>query len=346
LKIYVNGRFRAHKITGVQRYAHEVSARLHAQVQICQPRGKLRGWQGHLWEQTILPLQSRRGLLWSPCANGPISVRNQIVTFHDLFPLDSPEWYSKSYVVWYRFLMERLARASRHIMSVSEYTKRRLVDVFGIDPAKVTVVPNGVSDALFDVSPAAAAAAGAALQLPSRSYFLSVGSLEPRKNLRRLLAAWAKVVAELPRDLWLVVAGSNDPNVYRNTDLEKLPPRVHFTGYVPDTHLAGLYFGSQAFVYPSLAEGFGLPPLEAMACGVPVLTSKVTALPEVCGPDALYADPLDPSSIADGMLKLAHDSSLRTTLALAGKARARAFTWDRTAARTLQVLTAGADEQV
>ena len=336
--IYLNGRFKSHRVTGLQRYAQEVSARLASQLEVCQPAVRLRGWRGHLWEQTVLPLQSRSGLLWSPCASGPLLASNHVVTLHDIFPLESPQWYSQAFVDWYRVMLSSLAKRSRHIIAVSHYTKSRLRNFFDIPEEKITVVYHGVDGAFACVTQNQVLAARAALQLPSPNYFLFVGSLEPRKNLSRLLAAWSGIVNELPSDLWLIVAGAADLTVHQGSGLAHLPERVHMAGYVPDLHLHGLYAGSSALLYPSLAEGFGFPPLEAMAAGVPVLTSNVTALPEICGAAAIYVDPRDVHSIAKSLLTLARDPSLRTRLADLGRTRAREFTWERTTENTLRVL--------
>jgi glycosyltransferase involved in cell wall biosynthesis len=337
MQIFVNGRFRSHKTTGLQRYAHEISSRLPI-LRLCQPGSPLRGWQGHLWEQTVLPFQSRSGLLWSPCATGPVSVTRQIVTFHDLFPLECPQWYRTNFVLWYRLMLNRLAATSTHLIAVSHYTKKKMCQFLRVPEDKVTVIHHGIDPAFFSVTPADVDNAAATLQLPSRRYLLFVGSLEPRKNLGRLLAAWAKISSELPPDLWLVVAGAGDRKVYENAALGQLPQRVHLTGYVSDAQLRGLYAGAMAFVYPSLAEGFGFPPLEAMAAGIPVLTSNLSALPEICGSDALYADPTDTADIARSLKLLATDTSLRQRLADAGPRRALQFNWDKAAALTLAVL--------
>lgn len=339
MKIFVNGRFRAHQITGLQRYAHEVTSRLSGIVHVCQPRQKLKGWRGHFWEQAILPLHSRSGVLWSPCAAGPLTAPKHVVTFHDLFPLDSPEWYTTAYVAWYRVLLKKLAKTAIHIIAVSEYTKRRIVERLGVNQSKISVVHNGVDESFFRTPRFPSRAVRSALKLPSARYLLCVGSLEPRKNLTRLMAAWAQIVSDLPSDLWLVVAGSSDRSVYGSAGIEKLPPRVFLTGYVPDCFLIGLYAGSLGFIYPSLAEGFGLPPLEAMACGVPVLTSRVTALPEVCASAVLYADPTNVADISRSIKLLVIDASARERLSALGRERAGQFTWERTAEQTLRVLT-------
>ncbi len=340
MNIYVNGRFRAHRVTGVQRVAHEITRRLANQVEVCQPKRKLSGWQGHLWEQTTLPRQCRQGVLWSPCASGPIHGARQVVTFHDLFAVDSPEWYQKAYASWYGYSLRKLARTAKHIIAVSEYTKGRIMACFGVDPAKITVIHNGVDAAWFNATREAAPAARSALQLPSARYLLSVGSLEPRKNLKTLLKAWKNLVSELPSDLWLVISGACDQNVYRDAGLNELPPRVFLTGYVPDESLPGLYAGSLGFIYPSLAEGFGLPPLEAMACGIPVLTSNTTALPEVCGTAALYFNPADANDLSRSIQLLVREPSLQQKLSCLGRDQAARFNWERTAEQTLGVLRA------
>jgi glycosyltransferase involved in cell wall biosynthesis len=338
MNIYVNGRFRMNKLTGVQRVAQEITCRLPNSVKVCQPRQKMAGWKSHLWEQTSLARQSRDGVLWSPCASGPMIANKHIVTFHDLFPLESPQWYSKSYASWYRFSWSRLASRATHIIAVSEYTKIRLVERLGVDPEKVTVIHNGVDHKLFSASHAAVPAARAELKLPLGRYLLCVGSLEPRKNLTRLISAWTQVSAELPTDVWLVVAGSSEA-IYGSADFGELPPRVFLTGYVPERHLQGLYAGSLGFVYPSLAEGFGLPPLEAMACGIPVMTSRTGALPEVCCSAALYFDPTNTADLSRAMKLLVSDVSMRRRLSFLGRERAAALTWERTAERTFRVLT-------
>jgi glycosyltransferase involved in cell wall biosynthesis len=338
LQIYVNGRFRSHKVTGVQRYAWEITSRLGLSVNICEPRRKLTGSAGHIWEQVVLPMRSQNGVLWSPCNAGPMFVPNHVVTFHDLFALEMPQWYSRKYAAWYRVLFSALARSARHIIAVSNYTRSRVLEVLGVGEAKISVVHNGVSDQFKPVSDDLISAARQTVNLYSDKYFLSLGSVEPRKNLHRLLSAWKEVLPELPSALWLVIAGSADASVYRDAGIENIPPRVHFTGYVPDEHLVPLYCGSIGFVYPSLAEGFGLPPLEAMACGVPVLTAKGTSIPEVCGSAAIYVDPLSITDIAAGLKTLATDRHLQDTLRRLGPRQASRFTWDTAAARTLAIL--------
>lgn len=235
-------------------------------------------------------------------------------------------------------MMRRLAHSSLHIIAVSRYTKARLSHFFGLHEDKISVVYHGIDEAFFNVTPSAVQESVNSLRLPSPRYLLYLGSLEPRKNLGRLLDAWSRIVSKLPSDLWLVIAGGGDRAIYQGRGFGVLPKRAHLTGYIPDRQLHGLYAGSVALLYPSLAEGFGFPPLEAMAAGVPVITSNTSALPEVCEDCALYVDPLDVDHIARTVLTLVTEDSLRARLAEAGPSHARKFTWERSASQTLKIL--------
>ncbi len=327
----INARFLEHRITGVQRYAREISARLTGSPALLAP-GQGKGLRGHLWEQTALPRLAGGRLLWSPCAAGPFSYRRQVVTFHDLFPIEHPEWYGKGYALWYSFLFRRLARTAVHLLAVSEYTKGRLVELLGVDSERITVAPNGVSPALKPTTGLEAARAGAALALPSRRYVLSVSSLESRKNLRTLLAAWREALPALPDTVWLVLAGPRpDAQVFGRQELGPAPPRVHFAGYVPDEHLAALYWCASLFVFPSLAEGFGLPLLEAMSCGLRAVSSDRASLPEVGGGAVVYVDPLDRGAMARAIVQTLRKDSAASAPWAPGLEQAAKFNWDRSA---------------
>jgi glycosyltransferase involved in cell wall biosynthesis len=337
--LHVNGRFRVHSATGLQRYAEELIARMDGRISgglaIVEPGRKLTGLAGHAWEQLMLPLRAPAGLLWSPCNTGPVTVRRQIVTVHDLFPLDHPEWFARNFVRLYRAVVPRLIRRVQRLIAVSEYTKGRIVAAVPEAEAKITVIHSGIGSQFCPESVHAAEEAARGAGLPSRSYLLSVSSVEPRKNVARILQAWQRALPTLPHDLWLVLAGKRGKaSVFGSADFGPLPERVRFTGYVPDSLLPGLYAGAKGFLFPTLAEGFGFPPLEAMACGVPVLTSNNSSLKEVCGGAAHLVNPLDVNDIARGMIPLIFDASLRRRLRERGLARARQFSWDATAERT------------
>ncbi|MBI1789606.1 MAG: glycosyltransferase family 4 protein [Acidobacteria bacterium] len=337
--IALNARFHAHRPTGMQRYALELARRLGDRIQTVRPSQALRGAAGHLWEQLYLPAAVRGKLLWSPNNTGPVAVSRQVCTIHDLIPLDRPEWFSRRFAAWYAWLLPRLARQVRHIITVSQFTKRRIVERLGVEPEKITVIPNGVDARFCPKPPEEIQAARRSLGIESAEYLLCVGSLEPRKNLGRLLRAWASVQESLPREIELVVAGGTGSSlVFESVSFDSLPPRVHFTGYVSEEQLASLYTGALALIYPSLYEGFGLPPLEAMACGTPVVTSHGTSLPEVAGDAVVPVDPEDVESIAEGILSVASSEELRRTLRQRGFQRIRGLTWERAAQQTWQLL--------
>jgi glycosyltransferase involved in cell wall biosynthesis len=359
-EVVVNGRFLTQPLTGVQRYAFEVVRRFPGLIKvivpgsiapvyksifntvIIDPLGRFvqGGSLGHVWEQVALPRWvGKNGLLWSPCGSGPLKVKNQIVTIHDIAHLEHPEWFNWRFVRWYRFLVPRLVQRVQRIVTVSNFTKDRLVVMLNVPPEKISVIPNGVDVRFQPRALEEVAKTRNILGIPSQNYVLSLCSLEPRKNLRQLLKAWNNVCQQLPDDVWLVLAGSKGKRgVFQEVLFDKLPPRVYFTGYVPDEYLPALYSGALAFVYVSLYEGFGLPPLEAMACGTPVITSNVTSLPEVVGNAALLVNPYNTEDISSGIYEIVRNGALREELKLKGLEWVRQFTWDRTAALTWQVL--------
>lgn len=338
--VAVNVRILDWPMNGAQRYTSEVLERIGNRMTRISPRTPLEGVRGHLWEQVVLPREARGTLLWSPSSTGPLLVRNQVVTIHDVVPFDHPKSLNPKFVAWYRFVLPRLAKRVARIITISEFSKGRIVDLLGVPAERVVVIPLGVGRRFCPRKENEVQALVKALALPSRRYVLALGSLVPRKNLERLLRAWQHLVNEVDDDVWLVVAGeAGKRSIFRGVAaLAELPPRVYLTGRVADNLLPALYSGALMFVYLSEYEGFGLPPLEAMASGTPTLTGCRTSLPEVVGDAALTVDPLDLDAITDAMRKLLGDEDLRARLAAKGLARAASFTWDRAAWATWDVL--------
>ncbi len=336
--ILVNTRNLSSPLTGVQRYTAELVARFANHLETVSPPARFsRGLPGHLWEQLLLPQLAGRKLLWSPANTGPLLVKNQVLSLHDLSAIEHPEWFTSPFAHWYGFLLPRLAHRVISITTMSEFTKSRVVDLWNIAPEKVVVIPGGTDRHFAPVNNSQAVSKTQGM--PSEHYFLALGSLEPRKNLVRLLQAWDLVQASLPAEIWLVLAGAKGKvNIFKDAGLASIPPRVYLPGYVPDDVLAALYSGALAFIYPSLYEGFGLPPLEAMACGTPVITSNTTSLPEVVGDAALLVDPYDIEAIAQAIKQLAENNEMRTQLINRGFFRAGQLTWEKCAQQTWQVL--------
>jgi glycosyltransferase involved in cell wall biosynthesis len=326
-------------LSGVQRYVGEVCSRLGSKLQTIAPARPLQGFRGHLWEQCLLPGKIQSRMLWSPANTGPLFFANQVVTVHDLATLDHPEWFAPKFAAWYRCMIPRLVRNARRLIVGSEFTKSRLIDTVAADAAKISIIPNGVDERFRPCAPDDIDAVRQRLGIPSARYVLSIGTLEPRKNLNGQLEAWSRCVDRLPADTWLVVAGrAGQPHVFGDTSQDRLPDRVHFTGFVPDADLPMLYSGSLALLYPSFYEGFGLPALEAMAAGTVPIVSNSTSLPEVVADGALLVDPADNAAIATAIECLVTNPQLRQELGARAIRRARAFTWERTAAMTWEVL--------
>ena len=291
---------------------------------IVRPPDALAHRAGHLWEQGVLPWRARgAAAVLSPANVAPavLGARNAVV-IHDAAALRHPEWYGRGYVAWQRALLPRLARTAGLVLTVSEFSRGELIDVLGARPDNVVVVANGVDERFSpDADPAAARAAAGLVG--KRPYVLAVGTRVARKNLAALDAA-AGALAD--RGVDLVAAGGS-----RAYMRDQAGGAVRALGYVPDAHLPGLYAGAAALVMPSLYEGFGLPCLEAMACGTPVVAADRAALPEVCGDAALLFDPDEPGAIARALVQALEDPGDRVSR---GLARARSLTWQRTARAT------------
>ena len=343
-KVFINTRALSSTLSGVQRYTLELLNRLQSELQPIAPKKPLHGIAGHIWEQFVLPTRLRGNLLFSPSNTGPLIEERQVVTIHDITPLEHPEWLNPRFAKWYQFLIPRLVHKARRIIAVSNFTKSRICEVTSVQPDKVVVIYNGVDERFRPKSSEEIARTKDTFGISNFRYILTVATIEPRKNLQRLLEAWDVWHVNLPQDIWLVIAGAKGKDlVFRDAVFNRLPPKICMIGHVPDEHLPALYSGALAFIYVSLYEGFGLPPLEAMACGTPVLTSNVTSLPEVVGDAALTVNPYDIDAIAEGIKRLVEDDNLRKELSQKGLARAKLFSWERTAEVTWSVLKEAAN---
>ena len=336
--ILINTRVLLNPLTGVQRYTTEHFSRMGDLVHPVQPPLRMTSVLNQGWEQFVLPLHARGRILWSPANTGPLAVENQVLTLHDLAPLDHPEWYHGPFARYLGWLLPRLARRVRHIITVSAFSRDRIVALTGVSSEKISVIHSAAA-AGFTPRPEQEIHEACAEQgLAPGGYFLYVGSIEPRKNLARLLRAWASCRPRLPGDLVLAVVGERaNPRAFKSVALPGEAEGVRWLGRVPDPQLPALMSGAMAFVYVSLYEGFGAPPVEAMAAGTPVLTSAAASLPEVVGEAALTVDPTDDDAIAEGLVRLAGDAELRARLREMGLARAAEFSWDRAVVETREL---------
>jgi glycosyltransferase involved in cell wall biosynthesis len=264
----------------------------------------------------------------------------QVLTIHDVAALEHPEWFNSVFAAWYRWLMPKLIKRVRRVITVSQFTRERLMALSNIDESKIVVIPEGVDRRFRARSADEIARVRRELGIPSPHYVLSLAAMEPRKNLRRLLATWSLCVTRLPEEIWLVLAGSSAPsNVFGGVELDRIPPRVHFAGFVADDSLPALYSGALALVYVSLYEGFGLPVLEAMASGTVPIVAGNTSLPEVVGDAGFRVNPYDAEDIAAAIQRVVDDSNLRDTLEARAVRHSRQFSWECTATLTWNVLS-------
>jgi len=286
------------------------------------------------WEMALHP----PGVLFVPAHVLPlVHPRASLVTTHDLGYLYFPEAHPLGQR-WHLDLSTRWnARAAAHLVADSEATKADLVARYGTSPEKITVAFPGRDETLAPVDDPAAIEAVKARYGIVGGYFLYLGTLHPRKNLARLIAAFAA----LPCETVLVLAGRRGwlyEGLFAQVHRLGLEGRVLFPGYVREADKAVLLSGALAFVFPSLYEGFGLPVLEAQACGCPVVTSTTSSLPEVAGDAALLVDPSEPAAITAAMARVAADSALRATLVERGFANVRRFSWTACARSVLDAI--------
>jgi glycosyltransferase involved in cell wall biosynthesis len=267
----------------------------------------------------------------------------QVVTVHDLTVVTHAEWHEPSKVWYFRRAMRHAVAAAERVVCVSAATARDATRHLGVPPERIDVTPLGT-----DLAPAPEAAVH---DLRDRlgltgPYLLGLGTLEPRKDLPTLVRAFAALAGELPHTLVLAgLAGWGSGALAEAVAASGVADRVLLPGYVPEADKAALFTGADLFVYPSRYEGFGLPVLEAMACGVPVLTTTGGSLPEVAGDAALLVDPGEPDLLAGAMARLLGDPAARARLARRGRARAAARTWERCAALTADAYRRAAAEQ-
>ena len=298
-----------------------------------------------LWTHIRLSLEVTRhppDVLFVPAHVLPlVHPKRSVVTVHDLGYRYFPEAHSR-FGRWYLDASTRYsARHAAHLLADSRATRDDLVRFYGVDPRQVSVVYLGRDESLRPVEdPALLAAVAHRYGLAGRPYVLYLGTLQPRKNLVRLIEAFDRIRQRHP-DLCLVLAGQRGwlaDEIFERVEQLGLQGQVRFPGFVPDADLAALLTAARVFAFPSLHEGFGFPILEAQACGTPVLAANSSSLPEVAGQAALLADPLDVAAIAQGLDRMLGDEALRDRLRAGGFANVRRFSWRRCAEETLEVL--------
>jgi glycosyltransferase involved in cell wall biosynthesis len=352
----INGRFLAQPISGVQRYARELIRALDgvftradrhtfSSVTVWVPpnvpaeslpsglqslkikrAGRLKG---HLWEQVELPHVARDAVLVNLTNSAPLLHPRQLVAIHDAAIMEYPGDFKWSYRAWYRGLYAGLRHTPARFISVSSFAAGEVSRHFGIAADRITLVPNA-AEHFFALKPDRSVLD--ALGLSEHGYILAVGGRSRRKNLTVIEQA----LTEFDGFPTLAVAGGGASRAFAASDTASVSNSV-FLDHISDAAIKALYQSALCLVFPSRYEGFGLPPLEAMACGCPVIASRAASMPEICGDAALYCDPDRPDTVAANIRLVMTDPALRIKLIASGAERARLFSWERSASKLLEI---------
>jgi glycosyltransferase involved in cell wall biosynthesis len=359
--VLINGLFLTETLRGVQRYATELvwalsRLRHRYRILVVAPRGRLLRTvpyvmqdpfplTGAAWEQFRLPFLAKRlnaSLLCCPCNRAPLfkSTIPIILTVHDAAVFSGPEWFTKSFQLLYHNYFPRVGKISSRVITCSNFAKRDLLNYGIASEETIRVIYEG-SDHMNGHSMFKKNNGDLQLKnlpLKGKHYVLNLGSRDPRKNVKLLCEAWKTIPEAVKQGRILAIAGGKFFNNFADEQISKVPDDVIFLGYVPEEQLSPLYSHADSFVFPSLYEGFGLPPLEAMACGTPVLASHSASLPEVCGGAALYCDPHNIDEVANKLRQMLSDKSLREDLRQKGLERAKSFTWEKAAQQLITIV--------
>ncbi len=347
--IAVNGRFLSQPVTGVQRYAFELLNALDSlldagsiepvplTVLVPPDAVNLPQWPsiriqrvgrftGQLWEQLDLPIHAHGTLLFTPCGGAPIVHRPHVITIHDAGVFSTPTAYTVAYRNYYKALQRVLSATASHILTVSEFSRRELIAALHLPAAKITAIPLS-GEHILRCRPDEGVLPRNGLR-PGR-YIVGVGSRNPNKNLKGLIDAAAFFP---PSSLELVVAGGGNRSIF--SDEQIASARVRSLGFVNDNELRALYENAACFAFPSFYEGFGLPPLEALTLGCPVVVSNAASLPEIFGEAAAYCDPHSPEDIARQIQRACEGGNADRERRYA---RASSFTWNACARETWSI---------
>lgn len=356
-RVIINGRFLTQNMSGVQRFARELLLALDrligsdaigsscaSRVQVVVPRDyvgdneysslkllRVGNLGGQLWEQAFLPWYARGDLLVNLCNAAPLFKQRQMVTVHDAAVWEIPQAYGKLFGAWYRFMIPIVCQNAAARVTVSEFSRRELTRILSLPEQSFAVVKESGEHILrVDSDRSILVKHGL---IPGR-YVFAASNMSPSKNFSAVAQA-ISLLGDCGFDF--AIAGGANPRVFASGKVV-LPSTVKHLGYVSDGELRALYENAGCFVYPSLYEGFGLPPLEAMHCGCPVVASRAASLPEICGNAVIWCDPLAPADIAQQIARIMADSSLRASMAMAGAKRAAEFSWQKSAIAFWQVI--------
>lgn len=353
MDIYINGRFLFHPCTGVERYSYELCRAMHNSGSdftiICPKSGEIRKeydvsgmkivrygvGSSHLWEQFVLPIffiGKHDYLIISFMGLGPVLIPNKVITIHDLSFLHNKSWFSKRYYYYYRLLTPLAARTSKHIITVSEFSKKEIHKYYGfLSNDDISVIYNAPNHSKCGNN--SGITENCRESYEPGLYILAVSSIDPRKNFKTLLKAFVGM-----NDCHLKIVGT-ESKAFRKTVRDNTSGNIEWLGRVDDEKLFQLYHNAAAFISPSLYEGFGLPLIEAMSSGCPVLASDIDVFREVCGDSAIYFNPNSAHDIENKMrVVLSMDEAERMQMIEKGQKNAMRFSWESSANKLINTL--------
>ncbi|WP_434462718.1 glycosyltransferase family 4 protein [Serratia plymuthica] len=345
--LFVNARYLTQELTGVQRFAEQISLSLNDirdDIIFLSPPGILRkdvaeqlqvkeigSKSGHQWEQIELPRflkNNDSGLLLNLGSTAPVFYNNQIVTHHDVTYKRYPESFSKKFRLFYGFLIPMMLRHSKRLLTVSEFSKKEINNVYGYPIDKIEIIYNAVSDEFKRT----------VRSDENKPYFLAVSSPNFHKNFHGMLKAFELLGDKYNISLKIIGKTATSFSKQDFSSLINKTEKIEFMGRVDDKDMIKLYQNALAFVFPSFYEGFGIPPLEAQSCGCPVISSNMASMPEVLRDSALYFDPYNEKDIASAMEKIILDEKLRSELISRGDANIKRFSWSDSALKISQIV--------
>lgn len=356
MKIIVNAMFLTQEITGVQRYSIEISKELKKlfpehELKFVAPKNILQkevadllkikiigNLTGFLWEQVELPLYAfkhRDSIVLNLRNTAPLLSKKNVIVIHDLIFMKNPKWFSKLLPSFYRFFAPILLKNALKIITVSEFSRTDIAKSFNINKNCIEIVPNAVSE---EFKGCAESDCACDFNNHYGKYVLTTAALlSPRKNLPKIIEAFEKL--GIP-ELKLVIVGNYVKNFSDEESLKavKANKNIILTGRITDKELSNLYRHAAVFVFPSLYEGFGLPVIEAMACGCPVIASNLSSLPEVCADAAYFVNPNDSDEIAYGIKKIIENNDLRNFYIQKGFKRHKDFSWRASALKLKSII--------
>lgn len=336
--IYVNAKFLCEKPTGIGRFAIELSKilkNLNSEIVFVSPVNivnqeiakeleviTIGNLKGALWEQIELPLFLRKKnnpILINFTSTAPLFYKNQINTIHDISSIKHPEWYSRKTALYYKIILPYVSKNCKKIITVSNYVKKDLIEIYKVEPYKIDVIYNAVSEIFYRKSN---------FTPQIKKYILCVGSIDPRKNLQTVVNAFNIIKNN---DISLVLIGHKHKAFAKHSIkiTSEIADKVFFTGYIKDEELAGYYQNAEAFIFSSFEEGFGIPPIEAMASGCVTLVSNASCMPEICEDAAIYFNPHSEKELATKLETILSNDSDLDEMKLKSQNFTKKYSWTK-----------------